>query len=99
MGLRSKFRSFRPMFGHLTCFRVRRHQLLHSYVQSARSQHSQHSFVYSFISNAGFILVGLEAASDIGHADSYFGIIRSAISVESYALAVATTLVVSLVSA
>ena len=55
--------------------------------------------MYSFINHAGFILVGLEAAADIGHADSYLGIIRSAISVESYALAVATKQAFSLISA
>ncbi len=85
------------MFGHPTFTRVRRHQLLRSWIQSARSQHSQHSFAYSFISHAGFILVGLETVADIGHADSHLGIIRSAVSVESYALAVATTLVFSLI--
>ncbi len=42
-------------------------------------------------------MVGLETVADIGHADSHLGIIRSAVSVESYALAVATTLVFSLI--
>jgi len=67
---------------------------------------------YSSISHAGFILVGLEAASHIGHADAQLGttsamgylfiysvlvigtfaVVSAAVSVESYALAVAAML-------
>jgi NADH-quinone oxidoreductase subunit N len=43
----SKSRSFHSMFGHPTCIRVRQHQLLRSWVRSARLQHSRRSFACS----------------------------------------------------